>query len=172
MPVIRIDDEVFAGLKALAEPLVDTPGSVIRRLLAEKGVLGASASRTPTRRATLPATQEKPASAAPPPALTPQPVYEQYLLATLLEAFDGRGDKRSVTRAVIDRMVAQRLIGPADLELVATGETRAENTIVWGRNALKNRGLIARGTRRGVWELTEAGREEALSVQLPGAGRS
>ncbi|MFF4864482.1 hypothetical protein ACFY3J_22635 [Streptomyces sp. NPDC001231] len=30
---IRVDDEVFAALQALAEPLVDTPNSVLRRLL-------------------------------------------------------------------------------------------------------------------------------------------
>src|SRR5688572_20983918 len=32
-PTIRIDDEVFEALKQHAEPLVDTPNSVLRRLL-------------------------------------------------------------------------------------------------------------------------------------------
>ena len=32
MPVIRIDDEVWNWLKGIAEPLVDTPNSVLRRL--------------------------------------------------------------------------------------------------------------------------------------------
>jgi 5-methylcytosine-specific restriction protein A len=32
MPVIRIDDDVWQWLKAEAEPLVDTPNSVLRRL--------------------------------------------------------------------------------------------------------------------------------------------
>lgn len=30
---IRIDDDVFAALQALAEPLVDTPNSALRKLL-------------------------------------------------------------------------------------------------------------------------------------------
>jgi hypothetical protein len=33
MPVVRIPDDVFERLQALATPLVDTPGSVIKRLL-------------------------------------------------------------------------------------------------------------------------------------------
>ena len=32
MPVIRIDEEVFAWLQTSAKPLVDTPNSVLRRL--------------------------------------------------------------------------------------------------------------------------------------------
>ena len=169
MPTIRIDDEVFEGLKRLAEPLVDTPGSVIRRLLTEKGVLAPAKVSVKSRG--LPP-QRPPVDPLPPPAaLTPQPIYEQYLLHALAHDFNGRADKRNATRAVIDRMVAQGYIGPADLELVATGETRAENTITWARNALKNRGLIARGGRRGVWELTEEGRAQATSLVLPRPAR-
>jgi len=33
MPTIRIDDEVFAGLQEKATPLVDTPNTVLRRML-------------------------------------------------------------------------------------------------------------------------------------------
>lgn len=39
MPTIRLDDDVFNGLKSLAEPFTDTPNSVIRRLLEERGTL-------------------------------------------------------------------------------------------------------------------------------------
>ncbi len=161
MPTIRIEQDVFDGLKQLAEPFVDTPSAVIRRLLAEKGIL----EKMPPR--AKPAPAPAPEERALTPVLTPQPVYEQFLLVTLAQDFDGRGDKRGVTQAVIERMVKQGFIAPADLELVATGETRAENTITWGRNALKNRGLIARGSRRGMWELTEEGLEAARGAELP-----
>jgi len=33
MPVIRVDDQVWRKLQKMAEPLVDTPNSVLRRLL-------------------------------------------------------------------------------------------------------------------------------------------
>ena len=161
MPTIRLDQDVFDGLKKLAEPFVDTPNAVIRRLLIDNGIL-------PPR-----AEAAKPSGALPKPEraltpeLTPQAVYEQFLLAVLAQEFDGRGDKRHVTQAVIEKMVKHGFIGTSDLELVATGETRAENTITWGRNALKNRGLIARGSRRGTWELTEEGTEAAKATELP-----
>ncbi len=39
MPTIRIDHDVFEGLQKLAEPFVDSPSMVIRRLLESQGVL-------------------------------------------------------------------------------------------------------------------------------------
>jgi len=162
MPTIRIDDDVFEGLKKLAEPFVDSPNAVVRRLLIEKGILKESAARI--RPAPAPrSTAERVLT----PSRTPQAIYEQFLLVTLERDFGGSGDKRRVTQAAIERMVKQGFIGPADLELVATGETKAENTITWGRNALKNRGLIRRGSKRGIWELSEEGRAEAGTLELP-----
>lgn len=162
MPTIRIDDEVFEGLKQLAEPFVDTPAAVIRRLLIEKRILKEKPPRLKTA-PQIPPAPERALTAQ----LTPQAVYEQFLLATLAQDFGGRGGKREVTQATIQKMVKQGFIRPADLELVATGETKAENTITWGRNALKNRGLIGRGSRRGIWELTEEGMEAGKAVALP-----
>ena len=160
MPTIRLDEDVLEGLKRLAEPFVDSPNAVIRRLLVEKGLLE---SRPAKRRLAPP---EPVPAARLPLDLVPQKAYEAFLLATLARDFAGPGDKRGVTKAVIQRMVGHGLIGPADLELVATGETRAENTITWARNALKNRGLIKRGSRRGIWELTGEGRDAASAVEL------
>ncbi len=162
MPTIRVDNEVFEGLKKLAEPFVDSPNAVIRRLLVEKALLP-PAPVAPKRAASVTPAPQKALT----PDLTPQSIYEQFLLAVLESGFAGSGEKRAVTRAVLDRMVKHGFIGAADLELVATGETRAENTITWGRNALKNRGLVARGSPRGTWELTEEGRTEALAAVLP-----
>src|SRR5712671_206700 len=85
-------------------------------------------------------------------------VYEELLLKILDEQFKGRGDKRSVTHAIVEKMQKQKLLRAADLELVATGETRAENAIAWGRNALKQRGLLSARSPRGIWELTAEGR--------------
>lgn len=162
MPTIRIDDEIFEGLKKLAEPFVDTPSAVVRRLLIEKGILKESPARARSTRVPR-ATSERVLT----PPLTQQSIYEQFLLVTLEQDFGGSGDKRGVTQAVIERMVKQGFIGPADLELVATGEAKAENTITWGRNALKNRGMIKRGSKRGIWELTDEGRESANAIKLP-----
>src|SRR4051794_37959404 len=135
MPTVRLDPDVYDALKKLAEPFTDTPSSVIRRLLEEKGHLDRkSAKETPAPR-TVPISD-------PDLEPTPQAVYEDLLLKVLDEQFKGRGDKRSVTLAIIEKMQKQKLLRAADLELVATGETRAENAIAWGRNALKDRGLL------------------------------
>ena len=157
MPTIRLDHDVFEGLQKLAKPFVDSPSMVIRRLLEERGVLLAA---------------PKTLKIAPPGpnALTPQSTYEAYLLLVLSKEFNGSGHKRDVTHAIVKRMMKDGFIGAADQELVSTGETKAENTITWARNALKGRGYISRAARRGMWELTAEGNEAAGKVVLPKAG--
>lgn len=158
MPTIRVDQDVFAGLQQLAKPFVDSPSMVIRRLLEERGVL-------------------RPAARAPksvrhsPDALTPQAIYEDYLLYVLANDFDGQGHKRDVTHGIVKRMMKDGFISAADQELVSTGETKAENTITWARNALKQRGYINRAARRGIWELTPLGKSVASKVALPKPGQ-
>ena len=114
MPTIRVDQDVFEGLQKLAQPFVDSPSMVIRRLLENAGVLKAHVKAAPA------------VSAG---GLTPQSTYESYLLLVLGKEFDGRGHKRDVTHAIVKRMMKDGHIGAADQELVSTGETKAENTI-------------------------------------------
>ena len=45
MPVIRVDDEVWKDLQRRAEPLVDTPNSVLRRMLGLGEVKGSTGER-------------------------------------------------------------------------------------------------------------------------------
>lgn len=158
MPTIRVDPEVFEGLQRLAQPFVDSPSAVIRRLLEDKGVLPRRGESTQPAR---------PRAEAAPEALTPQPVYEAYLLWALASRLGGRAHKRDATHEVVKRMMQDGHIGAADQELVATGETKAENTITWARNALKERGLISRTAPRGIWELTPEGSQAAKKVVLP-----
>lgn len=157
MPTIRVDQDVFEGLQQLAKPFVDSPSMVIRRLLEDRGVLAKNAQAAPP----------KSAAAIAPNALTPQAVYEKYLLYILAKEFDGQGHKRDVTHAIVKRMMRDGFIEAADQELVSTGETKAENTITWARNALKQRGYINRAARRGIWELTTEGKSAATRVALP-----
>lgn len=149
MPTIRVDQDVFEGLQKLAQPFVDSPSIVIRRLLENAGVLKA---------------HSKPPPAVSASGLTPQSTYESYLLLVLSKEFGGRGHKRDVTHAIVKRMMKDGFIGPADQELVSTGETKAENTITWARNALKSRGDISRASPRGIWELTARGRDAAAKL--------
>ena len=159
MPTIRLEQDVFEGLQQLAKPFVDSPSTVIRRLLEERGVLRAAAKAPKSLRLA-------------PNALTPQAIYEDYLLYILAKEFDGQGHKRDVTHAIVKRMMKDGFIGAADQELVSTGETKAENTITWARNALKQRGYINRAARRGMWELTPEGKNAASKVVLPKPGQA
>lgn len=154
MPTIRLDQDVFEGLQKLAQPFVDSPSMVIRRLLEERGVLRAAAKAPKSVRHS-------------PDALTPQAIYEDYLLYVLGKEFDGQGHKRDVTHAIVKRMMKDGFIRAADQELVSTGETKAENTITWARNALKQRGYIDRTASRGTWELTSNGKNAASAAILP-----
>ena len=157
MPTIRIDQDVFEGLQKLAKPFVDSPGMVIRRLLEDRGMLAKAAQPAPRISSAGGSVN----------ALTPQPVYEKYLLYVLAREFNGQGHKRDVTHAIVKRMMKDGFIGAADQELVSTGETKAENTITWARNALKQRGHINRAARRGIWELTLEGKTAAGKIALP-----
>jgi hypothetical protein len=159
MPTIRLEQDVFEGLQKLAKPFVDSPSMVIRRLLEERGVLRATAKTPKTVRLA-------------PDALTPQAIYENYLLHILAKDFNGQGHKRDVTHAIVKRMMKDGHIGAADQELVSTGETKAENTITWARNALKQRGYINRTARRGIWELTPDGKSAAGKIVLPKSGQA
>ena len=162
MPTIRVDQDVFEGLQRLAKPFVDSPSMVIRRLLEDRGVLAKDMQTAPPKTTAGIASN----------ALTPQPVYEKYLLYVLAKEFNGQGHKRDVTHAIVKRMMKDGFIGAADQELVSTGETKAENTITWARNALKQRGYINRAARRGIWELTPAGKLSASKVALPKPGHA
>jgi hypothetical protein len=168
MPTIRLDDDVFNGLKSLAEPFTDTPNSVIRRLLEERGALPSirTASESPGDTSKKSTDDERAPRQSRISGLTPQATYEKFLLHVLANRFNGKGDKHEVTKAVIALLQSREPLSPADLERVKTGETKAENTIAWGRNALKERGLISLSSPRGTWELTEKGMKEGLALKL------
>jgi len=154
---IRIDDDVYDGLKKLAtDPFEDTPNTVIRSLLQK--YLGASLLNKSSRSKTK---TKKTRTGE----LTPQSVYENWLLYTLWKDFSGSAYKSEVTNATIKAMKNHSLLSESDFEKVSTGETKAENTIAWGRNRLKEAGKIKNNSSRGIWELTAEGIQEAQELE-------
>lgn len=168
MPTIRISDELMNVLKEHAEPFTDTPESALRRIFEKYGLLPKPVS-TPTS-AEKEATSDLDNEQTRARGLTPQPVYEKFLLHVLATRFKGKGEKHDVTKAVVAAMRAHGFHSSADTERVSTGETKAENTVAWARNALKERGLISRTSRRGSWELTPKGLKDGASAVLPQYG--
>jgi hypothetical protein len=168
MPTIRIDDDVFNGLKPLAEPFTDTPNSVIRKLLEGRGALPTIQTVQESAVGVLAksARADRETRMSRSTGLISQPTYEKYLLDVLATRFNGKGDRQEVTKAVIALLQTREPSITADPERVKTGETKAANTIAWGRNALRERGLIKLSSPLGTWELAEKGVTEGLGILL------
>lgn len=150
-PQIRVDDEVYDRLKRQAEPFVDTPNSVLRRLLGlERSVnqiVGTASIQRPRR--------VSPRSVQKVDAL-PQEAYEVPILKSLVD----RGGTASASDVLRD---VQKSMGksmrPADHDRQRTGDIRWRNRAQWARLKLVERGLLASEAPRGVWVVTEAGKQ-------------
>jgi hypothetical protein len=170
-PTIRIDDEVFTKLQEQAEPLVDSPNSVLRRLLglaqsngsapvSGEDAVAESSAGTPAPASTgrmkkvkLPR-QRRAARGT----LLPQAEYELPLLQVLLEA-GGRAPSREAID-LIEPKLADKFTD-VDRDHLPSGELRWRNRTQFARLALVDSGDIKKNSPRGVWELTEKGAERA-----------
>jgi hypothetical protein len=181
-----IDDDVFAALQSLAEPLVDDVNSVLRRLLglddsrpaATNGETGAALSvveplrahgeppQSRTRRratATSKAKRAKGSSKARAPrgSLLPEAEYELPMLRYIAEA-GGRAPASEVVEAV-GAALADRLTA-TDHESLASGEIRWKSRVQFVRLKLIREGAMTKDAPRGVWEITQLGRERVESA--------
>lgn len=147
MPVqIEVDDEVWALLKKRAEPLIDTPNSVVRRELGLDAPAEHDGRRGPMRAKT---------ERAPFGALLPEKEYERPILEVLVDS-GGRALSREVTKAIGER-VAERLT-PLDRQTLASGEIRWANRVHFTRLRMVEQGLLKKDSPRGTWEVTAEGR--------------
>ena len=173
----KLENDVLEGLKVLAEPFVDTPNTVIRRLLVEKGILRPTGgvinnaivqaklkSEIPVRSRDMGIIERVMRPRARVGQVTPQAKYEEWLLKSPWQDFNGRAPKAEVTKAVITKMEKSGILKEIDYEPVSTGDSRAANTIAWARNALKEYGYIRKGSPWGIWELTEDGINKAKEL--------
>jgi hypothetical protein len=174
-PTIRVDEEVYARLKDEAEPFVDTPNSVLRRLFGLPSKNGAQADPdTGEALGTSEPGARKPRRAASPGrsmarkdrgrgrrkrvtrgSLVPQADYELPILQVLLEK-GGRAPSREVIDA-IEPLMGDKLKG-VDRSKTSSGEIRWRNRAQFVRLSLIEKGELAKDSPRGVWEITEAGR--------------
>lgn len=170
-PSIEVDAEVFDLLRAEAEPFVDTsPNMVLRRLLG----LDATATRRgeeapmtprPVRRSdpSVKTKKSKPGRSAPPKraraatgTLLPEDRYERPLLKALVDA-GGQAPYRDVVESV-GRDLNDALM-PADFETLNSGSVRWQSRLQFVRLRLIERGYLDKNSPRGVWGVTEAGRQ-------------
>jgi len=153
-PEINVDSEVWAALKEHAEPLVDTPNSVLRRLLgldeAEEPQEDALEKPRRRRRSRTPGKRKR----APTGSLLPESEYEVPILQALLEQ-GGKAPSSEVVASVGRELAAS--LTELDQETLPNGGIRWENRVQFTRLRLKERGLIRSGSPRGIWEISEQG---------------
>lgn len=145
---IDIDDEVFEILKRSAEPFVDTPNTVLRRLLGVDRVKGSSAPAVNAR-----ADEEE---RVPPGALLPEREYEMPILR-YLDSCGGRAPSREVVEAVGKALVGE--LTELDKRPLRSGGIRWHKRAAFVRLRLVERGELMGGSPRGTWEISDRGRE-------------
>lgn len=187
MPTIRVDGAVYKALQERAEAFVDTPNSVIRRILglqpgrdeteevevgtpepqgravpvAKQGGrrgTGKTAAATPRRRHG-PARRER----APSGSLLPSERYREPILRALAQR-GGSAPARDVIEAVGQALTAD--FTPIDKDKLGSGGVRWENRVQFVRLRMVEEGLMVKGWTKGVWAITDQGR-----ASLNGSGQ-
>jgi len=139
-PVVRLDEEVFNGLKKIAIPLEDTTNSVIRRLLSDAGILPKEgAAESGNTSASLERTSQE--------AL-------RLPLLQVLDEMGGGGRPKEVLERLGQRIKAK--LTTHDLTKTSSGSVRWRVYARWMRQRMKNEGLM--GGPSGHWTITEKGR--------------
>jgi Mrr N-terminal domain len=175
-PTIQIDDDVLALLKRNAEPFIDTPNSVLRRLLGlPASVNGSSpglADSPPTDESAQSGTRRKrrrprraragtgEARRAQTGTILPHEGYELPILA-IVDEHGGRAPTREVLEELGKRL--EKDLMPADYEKLASGDIRWRNRAQFVRLRLIERGDMAKGSPRGLWEITDQGRDRLVA---------
>jgi len=86
-----------------------------------------------------------------------------------LEQLGGRGRVRDVLSIVYDKM--QHRLTEDDLKLLPSGtDIRWRNTAMWERKHMIDAGLLRNDSPRGVWEMSDAGREYLERMRRKGEG--
>lgn len=186
-PTIRVDEEVYASLQGKATPFVDTPNSVLRRLLnlgpshedpmpaLEQEIIGLRArvgSDRPAkrrRRATHSGgkrggpnqqkMQER--SRAPSGVLLSEGEYVIPLLSTLEER-GGSAHVGEVIEAVGSKLESR--LTELDRARVRSGGVRWQGRVQFVRLRLLEQGFIKKNSSRGIWEISDSGRAYLASA--------
>jgi hypothetical protein len=149
MRTIRIDEDVWIQLQKRAQPFVDSPNDVLRRLLQlNESRRAVPDSRLRRRRTNMLQAGER---------TIERDFYKPILEA--LERLGGRGRVSDVLIYVEEKMRSR--FKPADIDTISTGEQRWSNTAKWARKHMivnERPPLLNPSSPRGWWEITDAGR--------------
>ena len=167
MPTIRIDAEVYRALQGQAEPFIDTPNSVLRRVLQLRPLKGsdddepisegqAAAPKAATVRPGVHARRRRlRRERAPAGSLLPIERYKRSILDVLVER-GGVASASDVIEAVGDKLSTE--LTPTDKGQIASGGIRWHKRVQFARLHLVEEGAMTKEAPRGVWTITDAGR--------------
>ena len=179
-PTIRIDKDVFGELKKHAEPFVDTPNSVLRRLL---GLAATSAAESGSTEAGLADGEDLVRAAAgrgrsktrqrrrrnqgsrAPRAKTGTILAESEYEVPMLEIIAEHGG-RVAAREVLDELETRLdgLLTDVDRQSLASGNVRWRNRAQFVRLRLIEQGDLVKNSPRGMWELSKQGSKRIASA--------
>ena len=167
-PEIVLDEEVYEYLKERAEPFVDTPNTVLRRILgldsSDEVAVGATQpsdgsdleSRDSTSRASGNGFRpEAMAIRAPKGSILAQTNYWRPILEALVAA----GGTAPATQVIetVGRELDDRLT-ELDRQPLRSGGIRWRNRAQFARLRMVERELMVKGSPAGIWAITKAGR--------------
>lgn len=195
MPLrVVIDDEVGEILKQQAEPLVDSVNSVLRRVLnlsrasqlplffeieqiGEEGLAvvrhveadeAPQAAATPSRRQKQRKRRGKTElPRAPKGSLLEERAYWKPILSVLEDSPNGSAHARDVVRQV-GELIGDRLTS-LDREQLASGGLRWHTRVMFARLRMKDAGLLRKDSQRGVWEISDLGRQALAEGRVENA---
>lgn len=144
MPTIQVAEQTFTDLQRLAEPLVDTPDTVIQRLIREHEKKGVRPARPRRRRAKK---GEK----------TPNQAFYGPILKALREAGGSMPAGEAVDR--VGELMGDRLKDLDHEPVKSSGELRWRNTVRFARSDLVKQGKLAKDSPFGIWEIADEQRD-------------
>src|SRR5713226_268406 len=154
MPMIDLSQQSFDELKELAEPFVDTPDTVIQRLLDAYHANGAGAApRAKTAKGAAVAALKivtRDRKRARKGEKTP---IEQFY-APLVRALKDAGGKLPANEAIerVGQLMAEHL-NDVDRSRLPSGEIRWRNTVRWASQHLQKEGKLDKKNPWGIWKL-------------------
>jgi hypothetical protein len=162
MRTIEVDSEVFSALQRDAEPFLDSPNDVLRR------VLGLDSSVTPFLKRDLLTGTDQEVRSVDVGALSlasrsrkrrgeASATRQDQFRLPILEILSERGGKAR-TSDVLDRLPEKMKLLPGDFEETSSGKVKYRHHAEFERLAMRLGGLIGASSPHGVWEITEEGR--------------
>jgi hypothetical protein len=153
MPVIRVSDSTWERMKRHARPLEDTADDIVKRAL---DALEGKTQTVPVKRSTM----GRPSKSEEGNKL-PQKEFREPLLITL-NAMGGSAKSASIREAMYP--LVEKRLSAADHVIMVTGEPRWWNATCWERSNLVKEGYFRSNSPRGMWELSDQGKVEAIAL--------